>query len=80
MIGTSITRIIPSERQEEEKEILSCLRRGERYSHFETVRLTKGGRQLWVSLTVSPIKDENGKVIGASKIARDITGQEQQHN
>jgi PAS domain S-box-containing protein len=73
MIGTSIMRLIPLERQEEEEEILSCLKRGERFEHFETVRTTKEGRRLHVSLTVSPIKDANGRVVGASKIARDIT-------
>src|SRR3984893_7301694 len=73
MIGTSIMRLIPLERQGEEEEILSCLRRGERFGHFETVRTTKEGRQLHISLTVSPIKDANGRVVGASKIARDIT-------
>jgi PAS domain S-box-containing protein len=71
MIG-AITRIIPSERQEERSRF-SPLRRSERCHHFETVRVRKDCRQLWVSLTVSPIKDETGKVIGASKIARDIT-------
>jgi PAS domain S-box-containing protein len=73
MIGTSIMRIIPLDRQGEEEEILSRLKRGERYDHFETVRITKDGRLLHVSLTISPIKDANGKVVGASKIARDIT-------
>ena len=73
IIGTSIRRIIPPERCEEEEQILSCLRRGERFNHFETIRVTKDGRRLRVSLSVSPIKDETGKVIGASKIARDIT-------
>jgi len=73
MIGTSIVRLIPPERQGEEEEILSCLKRGERFEHFETVRITKEGRQLHVSLTISPIKDANGRVVGASKIARDIT-------
>jgi PAS domain S-box-containing protein len=73
MIGTSIKRLIPPDRQGEEDEILSRLRRGERFDHFETIRLTKDGRQLHVSLTISPIKDATGKVIGASKIARDIT-------
>ena len=73
MIGTSIMRLIPPERRGEEEEILSCLKRGERFEHFETVRTTKEGRQLHVSLTVSPIKDANGRVVGASKIARDIT-------
>src|SRR6267154_2696199 len=73
MIGTSIMRLIPPERQGEEEEILSCLKRGERFEHFETVRTTKEGRPLHVSLTISPIKDANGRVVGASKIARDIT-------
>jgi PAS domain S-box-containing protein len=73
MIGTSIMRLIPSELQSEEEDILACLRRGERYDHFETIRLSKDGRRIHVSLTISPIKDANGNVIGASKIARDIT-------
>ena len=73
MIGTSIMRLIPPERQGEEEEILSYLKRGERFEHFETVRTTKEGRHLHVSLTISPIKDANGRVVGASKIARDIT-------
>jgi PAS domain S-box-containing protein len=74
MIGTSIMRLIPPERQDEEEAILARLRRGERYDHFETVRITKDGRKLDVSLTISPIKDAHGNVIGASKIARDISG------
>jgi PAS domain S-box-containing protein len=73
MIGTSIMRLIPPDRQEEEKEILSRIRRGERFDHFETIRLAKDGRQLNVSITVSPIKDSTGRVVGASKVARDIT-------
>ena len=73
MIGKSIMRLIPPERQSEEDEILSRLKRGERYDHFDTIRVTKDGRQLHVSLSVSPIKDANGYVVGASKIARDIT-------
>jgi PAS domain S-box-containing protein len=73
MIGTSIKRLIPHDRQEEEDEILARLRLGERFDHFETIRLTKDGCQLHVSLTISPIKDASGKVVGASKIARDIT-------
>jgi PAS domain S-box-containing protein len=73
MIGTSIKRLIPHDRQGEEDEILARLRRGERFDHFETIRITKDGRQLHVSLTISPIKDASGKVVGASKIARDIT-------
>jgi PAS domain S-box-containing protein len=73
MIGTSIMRLIPLERQAEEEEILSRIRRGDRYDHFDTIRVKKNGRQLHVSLTISPIKDANGYVVGASKIARDIT-------
>jgi PAS domain S-box-containing protein len=73
MIGTSIMRLIPPERQAEEVEIVSRLKRGERYDHFETIRVTKDGRRLHVSLSISPIKDANGYVVGASKIARDIT-------
>jgi two-component system sensor histidine kinase VicK len=56
MIGTSIMRLIPPDRQEEEREILSRIRRGERFDHFETIRLAKDGRQLNVSITVSPIR------------------------
>ncbi len=70
MIGRSIRKIIPQDRQKEEDEILAHLRRGERWDHFETVRITKDGRQIHVSLTISPIKDETGQVIGVSKIAR----------
>ena len=73
MIGTSIMRLIPPDRQTEEQEILSRIRRGERVDHFETIRLAKDGRQLNISVTVSPIKDSAGRVIGASKVARDIT-------
>src|SRR5262249_6080358 len=73
MIGKSIMRLIPSDRQEEEIEILSRIRRGYRFDHFETIRLAKDGRQLNVSITVSPIKDSAGRVVGASKVARDIT-------
>jgi PAS domain S-box-containing protein len=73
MIGTSITRIIPPELQSQEAEIVARLSRGERFDHFDTIRLTKDGRRLHVSLTISPIKDTHGNVVGASKIARDIT-------
>jgi PAS domain S-box-containing protein len=73
MIGTSIMRLIPPDRHEEEREILSRIRRGERFDHFETIRLAKDGRQLNVSITISPIKDSTGRVVGASKVARDIT-------
>ena len=73
MIGSSIMRLIPPELQNEEKEILARIRQGERYNHFDTIRLTKDGRRLHISLTISPIKDTHGIVVGASKIARDIT-------
>ena len=73
MIGSSIRKIIPPDRQKEEDEILVHLRRGERRDHFETVRTTKDGRQIYVSLTISPIIDETGQVIGASKIAHVVT-------
>jgi PAS domain S-box-containing protein len=73
IIGRSIMRLIPPDRREEELEILSRIRHGERFNHFETMRLSKDGRQLNVSITVSPIKDSTGRVVGASKVARDIT-------
>lgn len=73
MIGTSIMRLIPSDRQQEEQEILARIRRGDRLEHFETIRRAKDGRELNVSIAVSPIKDAAGRVIGASKVARDIT-------
>ncbi len=72
-IGKSIMLLIPPELQEEENVTLSRLRAGERIEHFETQRVRKDGERLQVSLTISPIKDSTGVVIGASKIARDIT-------
>src|SRR5437763_3148338 len=72
-IGKPITILIPPERQSEEPQILERIRRGERVDHYETVRRRKDGTLFDISATVSPIKDENGQVIGASKIARDIT-------
>jgi PAS domain S-box-containing protein len=73
IIGKSVTLIIPPERQAEEDTILGQLRRGERVDHFETVRLAKDGTRLDVSLTISPIRDPTGAIVGASKILRDIT-------
>jgi PAS domain S-box-containing protein len=73
MIGQSITRLIPPELQDEEADILAKLRRGERVEHFDTVRVTKDGRRLDISLTISPIRDRSGRILGASKVARDIT-------
>ena len=72
-VGRSITFIIPPELQHEEDEILARLRRGERIEHFDTIRITKKGKQIPVSLTISPIKASSGEVVGASKVARDIT-------
>jgi PAS domain S-box-containing protein len=76
-VGRPINLIIPPERQDEERSILERLRRGERVEHFETVRVAKDGRRIDISLTVSPLVDEDGQVTGASKIARDITEQKQ---
>ena len=76
-IGRSITIIIPPDLQGEEATILSRLRRGERIEHYETVRVTKAGRKLNVSLTISPLRDSKGHIIGASKVARDITDRKQ---
>jgi PAS domain S-box-containing protein len=73
MVGQSILKIIPEERQHEETEFLSRIRAGKRVDHFETVRRHKDGHLLDISLTISPIRDRNGRVIGASKIARDVT-------
>lgn len=72
-IGRSILFLIPPDRQDEEKSILAKLAAGEHVEHYETVRLRKDGSPVHVSLTISPIKDASGKVIGASKIARDIS-------
>jgi PAS domain S-box-containing protein len=72
-VGQNITLIIPPERRDEERTILERLTRGERVDHFETVRMRKDGSLLDVSLTISPMKDASGRVVGASKLARDIT-------
>jgi PAS domain S-box-containing protein len=73
MIGQSIIKIIPPELRQEEAEILAKLKRGEHIAHYETVRLAKDGRRLNISLSVSPVLDKTGRIIGASKIARDVT-------
>ena len=72
-IGKNIKLIIPPDRWPEEDDVLARIRRGERVEHFETIRRAKNGRLLNVSLTVSPVRDANGRVVGASKVARDIT-------
>lgn len=73
MIGKPITLLIPADRDNEEPSILSRIRRGERVSHFETLRRRKDGQLIAISLTISPIRNSRGVIIGASKIARDIT-------
>ncbi|MGB9064538.1 MAG: ATP-binding protein, partial [Pseudolabrys sp.] len=81
VVGQPITIVIPEDRQREEREILTRLGQGERIDHYETIRLRKDGSLIVVSLSVSPVKNAEGKIVGASKIARDITeqrrGQEQ---
>jgi PAS domain S-box-containing protein len=77
MIGRPITSFIPPELHAEEKQILAQLQRGERIRHYETLRVAKDGRRVDVSLTVSPLRDSSGKVIGASKVGRDITERKQ---
>jgi PAS domain S-box-containing protein len=73
IVGRPVTVLIPPDRQQEEPEILARIRRGERTNHFETIRQRKDGSLVDISLTVSPIKDPEGNIIGASKIARDAT-------
>nr|WP_067060249.1 PAS domain-containing sensor histidine kinase [Mucilaginibacter sp. L294] len=78
MIGQPILKLLPPERLDEEPMILARLRNGERVEHFETVRVTKFNKKINVSLTISPIKDAQGNIIGLSKIARDITEKKQE--
>jgi PAS domain S-box-containing protein len=73
VIGRSIRMIIPEDRQSEEDEVLARIARGERISHFDTVRRRKDGTKIPISLTVSPIRDDQDRIIGASKVARNIT-------
>ena len=83
IVGKSITIMIPGDRLDEETKIIDCVRRGERVDHYETIRRRKDGTLVEISLTVSPVKDAQGRIVGASKIARDITelrrAQEQQN-
>jgi PAS domain S-box-containing protein len=72
-VGRHITLIIPADRHSEEDEVLARLRRGESIDHYETIRITRSGQLIDISLTVSPLRDASGRIIGASKIARDIT-------
>jgi PAS domain S-box-containing protein len=73
IVGSSILLLIPQELHHEEKTILAKIRAGERIDHYETVRLTKSGERLDVSLSISPIRDDSGTIVGASKILRDIS-------
>ncbi len=74
-IGNSILIVVPEDRHQEERDILTRLQRGERVDHFETIRRRKDGALRNVSLTISPLRNQSGKIIGVSKIARDITEQ-----
>lgn len=76
-IGRHITLIIPKDRWDEEAKILERLKRGDRIDHFETLRQRKDGKLLTLSLTISPVKDATGRIVGASKVARDITERKQ---
>jgi PAS domain S-box-containing protein len=80
MIGQPVLRLIPPERQDEESHILERILRGESTEHYETIRRRKDGIELTVSLTVSPVVDSKGRIIGASKIARNITEQKRVEN
>ena len=73
ILGQHITKLIPTELHDEEKQFIARLKRGERIEHFETIRLAKNGRRIELSLTISPMRDSSGRVIGASKVARDIS-------
>jgi PAS domain S-box-containing protein len=77
IIGKSVLTLIPKDRQDEEQEILRRIRLGQSLDHYETIRRRKDGQLIDVSLTISPIKDPKGKIVGVSKIARDITKQKQ---
>ena len=77
IVGKSIRKLIPAELQDEEDVILANLRAGRYIEHYETVRLTKDGRPLDVSLSISPVKNAEGQIVGAAKIVRDITARKQ---
>jgi PAS domain S-box-containing protein len=76
-VGKPVTILIPPDRQQEERTILEQIGRGERIEHYETVPQRKDGSLIAISLTISPIKDVEGRIVGASKIARDITERKQ---
>jgi PAS domain S-box-containing protein len=77
MIGQSILRIIPPDLRHEEAGIIAKIQRGERVDHFDTVRIGKDGRRINISVTISPLRDRSGTIVGASKVARDITERKQ---
>ncbi len=77
IVGQPILRLIPKELYPEEADILRKLRSGERIEHYETIRVRKNGKKIEVSLTISPVKDDTGRIIGSSKIARDISDRKQ---
>ena len=77
MIGQSISRLVPPDRPDEVRAILNAIGRGERTEHYETERVRKDGQRIYVSLNISPIKDASGRIIGASKIARDVSDRKQ---
>ena len=77
-IGQSIEMLIPPDRLQEEPRIIERMKRGERVEHFETVRVRKDGRRINVSLTISPLRDSEGRIVGASKVARDVTARVRQ--
>ena len=79
-VGRHISLLIPPDRADEEDHIITRLRAGERVYHFDTVRLRSDGRPVDVALTISPIRDQDGRIVGASKIARDITGRKEDEN
>ena len=73
VVGKSVSILIPADRPDEEPAIIERLKRGERVDHYQTVRVRKDGQKIDISLTISPIRNSLGQIIGASKIARDIT-------
>jgi PAS domain S-box-containing protein len=77
IVGKPMLVLLPPDRIDEESDLLACIRRGESVEHFETVRVRKDGTKIDVSVTISPIRDANGGIVGASKVARDITGRKQ---
>ena len=79
IVGESIAKLFPLDRLNEEAQILARLEQGERVDHFETQRQRKDGKLIDVSLTISPIRNAEGAIVGASKIARDVTGQKEAH-